>query len=153
MVSHLQTISYNLHLMVLLKKQLRVKSSGIPGSGKGLYTRVAIQKGTHVVEYKGKVTDWKHVNHKNGRNPYIFYVTRNYVIDAQSYPSALARYANDARGLTKSSKLINNCIYETQGKKVYITAIKNIPAGSELLVSYGKEYWDVIREYKKAGVL
>ena len=25
-------------------------------------------------------------------------------------------------------------------------AAKDIPAGSEIIVSYGKEYWDVIRE-------
>jgi SET domain-containing protein len=34
-------------------------------------------------------------------------------------------------------------------KKVFIEAIKDIPAGSEILVSYGKEYWDVMKENAK----
>ena len=33
--------------------------------------------------------------------------------------------------------------------KVYIEATKDIPAGSEILVSYGKEYWEVIRHNLK----
>jgi len=33
--------------------------------------------------------------------------------------------------------------------KVYIEAFRNIEPGSEILVSYGKEYWDVVRENLK----
>lgn len=29
--------------------------------------------------------------------------------------------------------------------RVYIEAVKDIPPGAEILVQYGKEYWDVIR--------
>jgi hypothetical protein len=32
---------------------------------------------------------------------------------------------------------------------VYIEAIKDIPAGGEILVQYGKEYWDVIKHNLK----
>jgi hypothetical protein len=30
--------------------------------------------------------------------------------------------------------------------KAYIECFRDIPAGGEILVNYGKEYWDVIRE-------
>jgi hypothetical protein len=33
--------------------------------------------------------------------------------------------------------------------KVYIDANRNICAGTEILVEYGKEYWDVIRYNQK----
>jgi hypothetical protein len=29
---------------------------------------------------------------------------------------------------------------------VFIFAMRDIPAGSELLVGYGKEYWDIMKE-------
>lgn len=131
--------------MALLEKDLVVKRSTIPGSGKGLFTKVFIPKGTRIVEYKGKVSTWKDVDHKDGKNGYIYYVTRNYVIDASNYKKALARYANDARGLHRVKGINNNCIYQLYEGKVYIESIKDIPANSEILVQYGKEYWDVIR--------
>jgi hypothetical protein len=36
-------------------------------------------------------------------------------------------------------------VYSNDGLKAYIESVKDIPAGSEILVSYGKEYWDVVR--------
>ncbi|MBK8952192.1 MAG: hypothetical protein IPM85_07825 [Chitinophagaceae bacterium] len=82
----------------------------------------------------------------------IFYVTRNHVIDAGNYKSALARYANDARGIGRVKGVLNNAEYVEHGKKVYIQAVKDIPAGVEILVNYGKEYWDAIRHNIKADV-
>lgn len=131
--------------MTLLEKDLLVKTSKVPGAGKGLFTRKLIPKGSRIVEYKGKITTWKEVDHKKGNNGYIYYVNRNYVIDARSYPKALARYANDARGLKRIKGLGNNAEYVEDGLKVFIESKKDIPAGSEILVSYGKEYWDSIR--------
>ncbi|MET0392057.1 MAG: SET domain-containing protein-lysine N-methyltransferase, partial [Chitinophagaceae bacterium] len=77
------------------KKQLVVKESTLPGAGKGLFTREFIPKGTRIAEYTGKVTTWKEVQHDEGRNGYIYYMTRNHVIDASKDKKVLARYAND----------------------------------------------------------
>ena len=66
-----------------------------------------------------------------------------------TYKKALGRYANDARGIRRKKGILNNATYVTAGLKVYIDAIRDIPAGSEILVGYGKEYWDVIRHNKK----
>jgi SET domain-containing protein len=131
--------------MALLEKQLFVKKSTIPNSGKGLFTKKFIPKGTRIVEYKGKVSAWKDVKDEDGKNGYIFYITRNNVIDALNTKSALARYANDAKGLTKVEGVVNNCDYITDGKKAYIESKKDIPAGAEIFVDYGKDYWKVIR--------
>ena len=131
--------------MALLEKKLKVKDSLLPSAGKGLFTTEFIPKGTKIVEYKGKITTWKDVDHNEGNNGYIYFVKRNYVIDASTYPSALARYANDARGIQRVKGLTNNAEYVEDGLKVYIQAVKDIPAGSEIFVEYGKEYWDAIR--------
>jgi SET domain-containing protein len=132
--------------MPLLEKHLIVKRSTLKGAGKGLFTNKDILRGTKIVEYKGKVTTWKEVDDHRGLNGYIYYVTRDHVIDARTTKEALARYANDAKGLLRTEGLSNNCTYIIEGLKVYIKAMRNIPAGSELFVGYGKEYWDIIKE-------
>ncbi|HWJ27526.1 MAG TPA: SET domain-containing protein-lysine N-methyltransferase [Flavisolibacter sp.] len=130
--------------MALLEKQLLVKESTIPESGSGLFTKAFIPQGTRIVEYKGRITTWKEVEHDSD-NGYIFTVTPDHVIDARPYKKALARYANDARGLKRVKGITNNCQYVSDGLKVYIESIKDIAAGEEILVGYGKEYWDVVR--------
>jgi uncharacterized protein len=132
--------------MPLLEKHLVVKRSKLKGAGKGLYTTKDIPRGTKIVEYKGKITKWKEVDDRDGLNGYIYYVNREHVIDASDTKDALARYANDAKGLQRVDGITNNCTYIIEGVKVYIKAMWNIPAGSELFVGYGKEYWDIIKE-------
>jgi SET domain-containing protein len=129
--------------MALLEKQLVVKKSTIPYSGKGLFTKKFIPKGTRIIEYKGKISPWKDV--KDEENGYIFYVKRSHVIDAKLTPQHLARYANDARGLVKIKGINNNCNYVADGLKAYIESKKDIPAGTELFVDYGRDYWKTIR--------
>ena len=132
--------------MPLLEKQLIVKRSTLKGAGKGLFTTKDIPKGKKIVEYKGKITTWKEVDDKKGLNGYIYYVNRYHVIDASGTKEALARYANDAKGLLRTDGIKNNCTYNIEGKRVYIIAMRSIPAGDELFVGYGKEYWDIIKE-------
>jgi len=134
--------------MALLEKQLIVKTSTIPGSGNGLFTTEFIPKGTRVVEYKGRITTWKDVE-KDWKNGYIYTVNRNLVIDAGRTLKALARYANDARGLTRVKGITNNCTYVNDGRRAFIETTKDIPAGAELFVDYGRDYWVTMRENLK----
>lgn len=135
--------------MPLLEKQLVVKRSTISGAGKGLFTKTFIPKNTRIVEYKGRITVWKEVKN-DSHNAYIYTVNKNHVIDAMRTKKALARYANDAKGLTKVKGITNNCTYVNDGLRAYIESTKDIAAGSEILVDYGKPYWDVIRANKKS---
>ena len=131
--------------MALLEKKVIVKVSTLPNAGKGLFAKEFIPKGSRIVEYKGKITTWKEVDDNDGMNGYIYYVKRHHVIDASRHTGALARYANDARGLQRVKGITNNAEYTEDGLKVYIESKKDIPAGAEILVEYGKEYWNVIR--------
>jgi SET domain-containing protein len=135
--------------MALLEKQLKVKRSQLPNAGMGLYTTKAISKGTRIVEYKGRRTKWKDVRDEDGKNGYIFYINRNNVIDALPTKKPLARYANDARGLVRIKGMINNADYVVDGLKAYIESKRDIPAGAEIFVDYGKDYWKVIRDNMK----
>jgi uncharacterized protein len=131
--------------MALLEEFLEVKESTIPNSGKGLFTKTFIPKGTLIVEYKGRRTTWKEVedDYKNG---YIYFISNSKVIDAKSYKKALGRYANDAKGLSRIKSIGNNSVYEVDDDKVFIKAVKDIPAGSEILVDYGKDYWEITKK-------
>lgn len=130
--------------MALLEKHLVVKTSQLPNSGNGLFTKIFIPKGTKIVEYKGRITTWKAVEN-DADNGYIFQVNPQHVIDALRTKRALARYANDARGLSRVKGLTNNCDYELDGLRAYITSQKDIQPGEEIFVAYGKDYWDTIR--------
>jgi uncharacterized protein len=131
--------------MELLKKYLVVKKSKLPDAGKGLFTKIIIPKGTLIVEYKGEITTWKEVESFAGRNDHAFFVQPDYVIDAGRKMDALARYANDARGINKLKGLVNNSEFVKIGRRIFIKSVSHIAAGAEILVYYGKEYWKVVR--------
>src|SRR5690242_11048015 len=119
--------------MALLEEFLEVKDSTIPNSGKGLFTKTFIPKGTLIVEYKGRRTTWKEVE-KDYKNGYLYFISNSKVIDAKPYKKALGRYANDASGLSRIKGISNNSVYELHDDKVFIKAVKHILAGSEILV-------------------
>ena len=127
------------------KGNLIVKRSSLPRAGKGLFTKKAIAKGSLIIEYKGRMTTWKAVQESDIFNGYVFYINRNQVVDAMRTKAALARYANDAKGSSKVKGLRNNAVYSVKKGKVFIQASRNIPAGAEILVDYGREYWATIR--------
>ena len=136
--------------MTLLEDQLVVKESTLPGSGKGLFTKIFIPKGTRIIEYRGKITTWKDVDHQDGSNGYIFFVRRNHVIDGKPFKKEKARFINDARGITRVKGITNNSQYIKDGLRIFVEATKNIPAGNEIFVDYGKEYWDTVKKNAKS---
>lgn len=135
--------------MIVAERKLTVKESTQHGAGMGLFTTEFINKESCIIEYKGTVSTWKNVNHDDGNNAYIFFVNNNHVVDAFGHLNELARYANDAKGLHQTKGLTNNARYVVDKKRIFIYATKNIPAGAEIFVAYGKEYWDTIKAHKK----
>ena len=135
--------------MALLENQLVMKRSTIPGSGKGLFTKKEIPKNSKIVEYKGRVSSWKEADHRNGENGYVYYIKRDHVVDALPFKNALARYANDAKGLCRVKGINNNSEDVEEGLKVFIVSRKKIPKNGEILVAYGKEYWEVIKQNRQ----
>lgn len=132
--------------MALLDKHLFIKKSTLPGAGKGLFTKVAIAKGTRITEYKGEIVTWKEVEKMaDYRNGYVFFFNNQYCIDAWKTKKGVAHYANDALGITRVEGVKNNSEYVTEKKRCYIEATRDIPAKSEILVGYGAEYWRAIR--------
>jgi len=123
-----------------------VKKSLLPNAGKGLFTRIDIPKGTRIVEYKGRIQPWREVKDQDGVNGYLMYINRNVVINALPAKKTLGRYANDARGLIRIAGFRNNAEYISEGRRCYIDATRNIKAGEEILVNYGREYWALMKK-------
>ena len=128
--------------MAYFEKYLRVKKSSLPRAGKGLFTTTFIKKGKTIVEYKGNLVKWKDVKYEDATNGYLMYIRADAVIDAR--PSkTFGRYANDAKGNSRVEGLKNNSQYVTVGDRGYIEAKRDIQPGEEILVGYGKGYWDL----------
>lgn len=134
--------------MALLEKDVEVKTSTIPGAGKGLFALNFIPRNSRIVEYKGKVRTWDEAR-LDASNGYIYFLKPNYVIDARDFPKTLARYANDAKGLVHSKGRDNNARFEAQGLRVFLVSARDIEPGEEILVAYGKGYWDTVRNNKR----
>lgn len=128
-------------------EDLIVKKSTLPRAGKGLFTKREIKKGERIVEYLGEVITDAECDKRAEKDiyGYAFYISKKKCIDAYYRPKAIARYANDAKGIVKIKGITNNSCYEIWKNRGWITATKNIKAGSEILVSYGSEYWKDIR--------
>lgn len=139
--------------MPLLNRHLEIRKSQLPGAGLGLFTRVAIERGQRITEYKGRLVLWNNIKQEDGVNGYILRVDRTWAINAKNYLSAFGRYANDAQGLSRQRGLNNNAEYVIDGRRCFIEAKRMIRKGEEILVGYGKDYWNLIRKLKKSGVI
>lgn len=130
---------------------LEVRDSNIPNAGKGLFTTMPIKKGAVILEYQGEKISWKECQKRNqkhkGMGSYYLYISAKNCIDAEHTLDSLGRYANDAEGYIKIKGLRNNAEYQIINKTPFIVAKKNIKAGEEILVGYGKEYWKVMKHY------
>lgn len=135
--------------MAWLEKQLVVKRSQIPGSGKGLYTRTDIPRGTRITEYKGRIQLWRDVKQEDGHNGYLMRINRQQVINGLNYKKTFARYANDAAGIAKIKGLRNNAEFITDGKRCFLEAKRAISKNEEIFAGYGKEYWTLIRKIRR----
>jgi uncharacterized protein len=124
-----------------------VKKSTLPGAGKGLFTKVDVKKGERILEYLGEIITEAELDRRaeNDIYGYAFYISKKKCIDAYYTPEALARFANDARGIVRIPGVKNNCCYEIWKQRGWIKAERNIKAGEEIFVSYGAEYWKDIR--------
>ena len=130
-----------------MTSDLIVKKSKLPKAGKGLFTKRDIKKGERFVEYLGEIVTEKELDRRAEDDiyGYAFYISKNRCIDAFYTPDELARYANDANGLTKVKGLKNNSSYTIYKNRGWIEAERDIKAGEEIFVSYGSEYWKDIR--------
>ena len=111
--------------------KLEIRKSQIIEAGNGVYAMEAIPSNVRVDIYTGD-----EMNHGYA-SPYYLSVSDNYGIDAQSFPRCYMAMINDAHG----SEFQNNCEIRINGRVPEIWTIADIPACTELMMSYGPDYW------------
>ena len=108
----------------------KIKKSKIDKNG--LYANCDIQKGTKIIEYKGKIISVKKSaqdpKFDNGKAIYLFNINRRFDLDGDFK-------FNTARLINHSCS--PNCEVLGEGLKIWIYAIKNIKKGDELSYDYG----------------
>lgn len=103
---------------------VRVADSGIHGTG--VFAAKRIPKGRDIIEYVGKRKRWEGEDTTGGLT-YLMQISKNMVIDGAINGNA-ARFINHSCNPNTETTRIGN--------RVYITALRTIPAGEELTYDY-----------------
>lgn len=121
-------------------KGARIKSSTLgAGAGKGLFAARDLKK-DDVFDYTGDYVRLGAGQNRAGtESAYILELTEQLGIDAARTNTAEGRFVNDARGSGKR----NNCRFSVNQhtKTAKLRVLRNIKAGEELFVAYGRGYW------------
>lgn len=114
-----------------------LRSSSI--QGRGAFATRTIRKGTRIIEYVGQRISWRTADKRyddekmNRHHTFLFTIDDKTVIDA-------AVNGNDSRFINHSCA--PNCEAINERKRIFIEAIKTIPAGTELVYDYQYERTD-----------
>ena len=123
-------------------EHLRVKVSSIPGAGKGVFATTHISPGEIIGLYTGDMVrgDFSRRDDPNTGGVYYLQLNSRLCIDAARTDTHVSRFINDPRG----SGLRPNCRFVHDGRTstVRVKATRHIQPGQELLLSYGRTYWD-----------
>ncbi|MEC7150697.1 MAG: SET domain-containing protein-lysine N-methyltransferase [Pseudomonadota bacterium] len=121
-------------------KLYKIKKSRI--DKKGLYANQNIEKGTKIIEYKGKIISVKksEVDPKfdNRKAIYLFNINDRYDLDGNFK-------FNTARLINHSCN--PNCEVFGEGLKIWVYAMKDIKKGEELSYDYGFSFDENFREF------
>lgn len=138
-----------------------VKSSQLMNAGDGLITSRSFTKGSVITAYSGYIVPVNDYSKQANPSHVLSLVSHRWLIDGRfdengnRIPNARYRsgkgggaYANDAR-----DRGMTNAVYDTIDTSQYtpetaptqrlvvLRAIRDISAGEEVFVSYGKDYW------------
>ena len=102
--------------------------------GKGVFALTDFAQGEPIIEYVGEIISWKEALRRHPHDPtdpnhtFYFHIDETHVIDAK-YGGNSSRWINHSCD--------PNCVADEEGGRVFIRALRNIPAGSELFYDYG----------------
>ncbi len=129
------------HAKSILK--LEIKKSNIPESGFGLFTLKPIKKGSVITPYLGKIVSPEIYDVSD--STYGIQLNKKEILDGQSTQSSLGRWSNSCRAGNVRKKQCKGQNAKLSGnsrtKTASVKANKNIKAGEEIFVSYGKSFW------------
>src|SRR5436189_4824096 len=112
--------------MRAVSETVEIKDSSI--QGKGGFARCSVAKGSRVIEYSGeKISKSESIERRRRNNNCIFYLDAEFDLDG-------AVEGNPARFLNHSCD--PNCEAELMEGRIWIVAVRDIPAGEEITFDY-----------------
>jgi SET domain-containing protein len=121
---------------------LYTETSQLNGAGKGLFTAIEIYKNEIIAVFEGEILSDLEARKRTEKNENNYFIN---LLDGQIMDSmhvdCFAKYANDAKGFSKSSFKNNAKISLNDDNKVCLIAKKTIKPNTEIFCSYGKPYW------------
>lgn len=117
---------------------LQVKPSNIPGAGQGLFAAREFEQGEVLCAYTGVVYPSREA-WKRPDKSYLMKLGGGKYVDALHSPEVLARYINDCRGHRGGFNVQFD--KRPEENKANVVAMRDIRAGEELYVNYGRMYW------------
>ena len=100
-------------------------------TGLGLFALQPIPAHKRIIEYMGPIISAEEADRRGGK--YLFELDKKRAIDGSARDNT-ARYINHA--------CRPNAKAYTAGRRIWIWSLKNIKAGEEITLNYGKEYLD-----------
>jgi SET domain-containing protein len=113
-------------------RRIQTRRSGV--HGKGVFAVADIAEGETIIEYVGEVISWQEAQDRHPHDPtdpnhtFYFHIDEHRVIDAK-FGGNSSRWINHACD--------PNCEADEQEGRIFIKALRNIPAGTELNYDYG----------------
>jgi SET domain-containing protein len=113
-------------------RRIQVRRSGV--HGKGVFAVRPIAKDERIIEYTGEVITWKEALRRHPHDPndpdhtFYFHIDDKHVIDGKANGNA-AKWINHACD--------PNCEADEEEGRIFIRALRDIPAGEELNFDYG----------------
>jgi hypothetical protein len=113
-------------------RRIQTRRSGVHGNG--VFAVQDIAEGETLIEYKGEVISWKEALRRHPHDPaqpnhtFYFHIDDDRVIDGKID-------GNAARWINHSCE--PNCEADEQDGRIFIKALRDIPAGEELNYDYG----------------
>ena len=114
------------------QRRIQTRRSGV--HGKGVFALRDLAEGEVIIEYVGEVISWKEAQRRHPHDAsdpnhtFYFHIDEKHVIDA-------LHGGNSSRWINHSC--VPNCEADEEGGRVFVKALRNIPAGEELNYDYG----------------
>lgn len=121
---------------------LYLKESQVSNAGKGLFTAIEIYKEEIIAYFNGEFLSYEdsQLRAKDTTTNYFMNLPNGTILDCFAI-SCFAKYANDAKGFSKSEFKNNALITLDDYGKVCLIAKRKIKSGEEIFCDYGKKYW------------
>jgi len=114
------------------RRRIQTRRSGV--HGKGVFAVQDLAEGETLIEYVGEVISWAEAQARHPHDPqqpnhtFYFHIDEHRVIDAL-FGGNSSRWINHACN--------PNCEASEEDGRIFIKALRNIPAGEELNYDYG----------------